>query len=174
MVSKQLLLNTPTKKIKNPFHSHPLWKTSLLHAVNPSSWRGLYLWERFLDVVMLGKTQAVRLLSDSQVFTPRLLDCLNSPQSHGAQVADDCKTATSGTEMHASQGALNAKRKKIKHSLSCGHGCQHGGDTKMGYPLSAGGVAKRGKSTGNIHKTGLSSLIRMWEFHRGYNCTISI
>lgn len=39
---------------------------------------------------MLGKTQAVRPLSDSQDFTPQQLDCLNSPQSRGTQVADDC------------------------------------------------------------------------------------
>lgn len=75
---------------KKPFHSHPLWKTSLLHTVNPSSWRALYLRERFSDVAMLGKTQAVRPLSDSQDFTPQQLDCLNSPQSRGVQVADDC------------------------------------------------------------------------------------
>lgn len=86
----------PYQKKKNAFHSHLFWKTSLLHIVNPSSWRALYLCERFTDVVMLGKAQALTALR--QVFTSQQLDCLNLPQSRGTQVADDCKTATSGTE----------------------------------------------------------------------------
>lgn len=143
MVSKQLLLNTPTKKKKKPFPLQSPLENLLLHTVNPSSWKSLVFMWMLLTCSHAGKNVGCPTALRQSGF--------HIPAAWLSQFATKrwragCRWLQNSNIWHRNasfSGCLECEKKEKSIPCHVDVAASMEAIQKMtGYPLSAAGVAK--------------------------------